>query len=78
MPVVNKTAAPASRNVDISGYGSRLKAGTTPSYRAAILAYFLIRISNSQFRHCKRSEAIHFAEQRKNGLLRYARNDLSN
>jgi predicted protein tyrosine phosphatase len=37
MPVVNKTAAPASRNIDIRGYGSRLKAGTTP-YDAAILA----------------------------------------
>ncbi|MEH2500969.1 hypothetical protein V1294_007448 [Bradyrhizobium sp. AZCC 1678] len=26
-------------------------------------------------RHCERSEAIHFASQRKNGLLRFARND---
>jgi hypothetical protein len=29
VPVVNNTAAPASRNIDIGGYGSRLKAGTT-------------------------------------------------
>jgi|SRR5665213_297785 len=27
-------------------------------------------------RHCERSEAIHFAAQRKNGLLRWARNDV--
>ena len=26
-------------------------------------------------RHCERSEAIHLAEERKNGLLRFARND---
>ncbi|MBA2399455.1 MAG: hypothetical protein H0V72_12270 [Bradyrhizobium sp.] len=26
-------------------------------------------------RHCERSEAIHLAAQRKNGLLRFARND---
>jgi hypothetical protein len=26
-------------------------------------------------RHCERSEAIHLATQRKNGLLRFARND---
>src|SRR5258708_6188768 len=26
-------------------------------------------------RHCERSEAIHLTEQRKNGLLRFARND---
>jgi hypothetical protein len=26
-------------------------------------------------RHCERSEAIHATEQRKNGLLRFARND---
>src|SRR5216684_1937525 len=29
MPVVGRTAAPASRNRGIRGYGSRLKAGTT-------------------------------------------------
>jgi hypothetical protein len=27
------------------------------------------------FRHCERSEAIHLAARRKNGLLRFARND---
>jgi len=27
-------------------------------------------------RHCERSEAIHLAAQRKNGLLRFARNDV--
>jgi hypothetical protein len=27
------------------------------------------------YRHCERSEAIHLAAQRKNGLLRFARND---
>jgi hypothetical protein len=27
-------------------------------------------------RHCERSEAIHLAAQRKNGLLRCARNDV--
>src|ERR1700730_16306155 len=27
-------------------------------------------------RHCERSEAIHLAERRKNGLLRFARNDV--
>src|SRR5258705_12591645 len=27
-------------------------------------------------RHCERSEAIHVAAQRKNGLLRFARNDV--
>jgi hypothetical protein len=30
----------------------------------------------SGHRHCERSEAIHLAAQRKNGLLRFARNDV--
>src|SRR5438309_7247895 len=32
-------------------------------------------ISMSGGRHCERSEAIHLAAQRKDGLLRFARND---
>src|ERR1700730_7286806 len=31
---------------------------------------------SAEHRHCERSEAIHFAAQRKNGLLRCARNDV--
>jgi hypothetical protein len=58
MSAVDKIAAPASRNIDIGGYGSRLKAGTTPSHSVATLAYFLIQFSNRQFRHCERSKAI--------------------
>src|SRR6266481_7655746 len=38
------------------------------------------QLSDSNFkqphRHCERSEAIHLAAQRKNGLLRFARNDV--
>src|SRR6266478_5996519 len=34
-----------------------------------------LRVPNSPRRHCERSEAIHLAAQRKNGLLRCARND---
>jgi hypothetical protein len=78
---VNKTAAPAFCNITTRGYGSRLKAGTTVSGCAATLAYFLIRISNSQFRLdtviasvVKQSMAQH--EESKRGLLRYARNDV--
>jgi hypothetical protein len=33
MPVVDRAAAPASRNISIRGYGSRLKAGTTGMVR---------------------------------------------
>src|ERR1700730_17569880 len=33
MPVVDRVAAPASRNISIRGYGPRLKAGTTGMVR---------------------------------------------
>jgi 4-carboxymuconolactone decarboxylase len=47
------------------------------SFRIAreVFAELGVEVSRSSIRHCGRSEAIHLAAQRKNGLLRFARND---
>jgi hypothetical protein len=36
----------------------------------------MMPIVRTQQRHCERSEAIHLTAERKNGLLRFARNDV--
>src|SRR6266481_8426509 len=49
--------------------------GSSPAMTTLESALSDFTLFKQPHRHCERSEAIHLAAQRKNGLLRFARND---